>query len=138
MTEPLRFREWHDTENLRATIAELRTRLADTEETLRAISAGEVDALVVHGPDGESVFSLAGAERPYRVLIETLPEGALTLTPNGDILYCNGAFARMVGVPLQHVLGRPLAEFVPAGSREALRVALARALDVSVRVETVL
>jgi hypothetical protein len=41
---------------------ELQRRLAEAEQTLEAIRHGEVDALVVAGPQGEQVFSLSGAE----------------------------------------------------------------------------
>src|SRR4026207_848447 len=52
--------------------ADLRARLDEAEDTLRAIRAGEVDALVVSSVDGEQIFTLKGAELPYRVLIEDM------------------------------------------------------------------
>jgi len=54
---------------------ELRRRLREAEETLNAIRDGEVDALVASGPSGEKVFTLEGAEHPYRVLVESMNEG---------------------------------------------------------------
>ena len=42
-------------------IAVLRARLAEAEETLRAIRAGETDAVVVSGKRGQQVFTLEGA-----------------------------------------------------------------------------
>jgi PAS domain S-box-containing protein len=77
--------------------AELRLRLDEAEETLRAIRQGEVDALVVSGPGGDQIYTLQGAEHPYRVLVESINEGALTLTERGTIIYCNEAFAGMSG-----------------------------------------
>ena len=68
--------------------------LQEAEETLDAIRSGEVDALVVAGPEGERVFTLRGAEHPYRVMVESMNEGAISLALDGTILYCNGAFAR--------------------------------------------
>ncbi len=64
-------------------LAELRARLAEAEETLRAIRTGEVDAVMVAGKEGTQVFTLEGAEHAYRVLIESMNEGALTLTADG-------------------------------------------------------
>ncbi len=64
-------------------IAELRQRLAGAEEALRAIRAGEVDSVVVAGKLGPQVFTLKGAEHSYRVLIESMNEGAVTLTTYG-------------------------------------------------------
>ena len=88
-----------------AELAELRARLADAEETLRAIRSGEVDSVMVAGKEGSQVFTLDGAEHAYRVLIESMNEGALTLTADGTILYANQCFARMIKRPLEQVLG---------------------------------
>ena len=77
-------------------IEDLRMRLEEAEETLRAIRKGEVDALVVSGPQGDQVYTLKGAEQPYRVYVETMNEGAVTLGPDGTILYCNNRFAELL------------------------------------------
>ena len=77
-------------------LVDLRARLADTLETLRAIRANEVDTVVVAGKQGDQVFTLQGAEHAYRVLIESMNEGALTLTVDKTILYANQCFAKMV------------------------------------------
>jgi len=42
----------------------------ETEETLRAILSGEVDGLVVSTPEGDRVFTLSGADYPYRIMVE--------------------------------------------------------------------
>ena len=91
-----------------AELAELRARLADAEETLRAIRSGEVDSVMVAGKEGSQVFTLDGAEHAYRVLIESMNEGALTLTADQTILYANQCFARMVKCPLEQVIGQAL------------------------------
>ena len=41
--------------NAQQRIAELTARLEEAEETLRAVSAGEIDAFIVQGPQGEQV-----------------------------------------------------------------------------------
>ena len=87
--------------------------MQEAEETLDAIRSGEVDALVVSGPSGEKVFTLEGAEHPYRVLVESMNEGAISLSLDGTILYCNAAFARLIECPLDRIMGRDLSEFVP-------------------------
>jgi two-component system, NarL family, sensor kinase len=102
-------------------LAELRARLADTEETLRAIRSGEVDAVVVAGKQGPQVFTLQGAEHAYRVLIESMNEGALTLTADKMILYANQCFARMVKCPLEQVVGHSFRRFLSAEDRATLR-----------------
>src|SRR5580658_4535185 len=107
--------------SVRLELEELRQRLQETEETLEAIRSGEVDALVVSGPSGEKVFTLEGAEHPYRVLVESMNEGAISLSRDCIILYCNSAFARMVNVPLDQIRGREVCEFVPPKEHEALK-----------------
>jgi PAS domain S-box-containing protein len=122
----------------RLEIEELRQRLQETEETLDAIRSGEVDALVVSGPDGEKVFTLQGAEHPYRVLIESMNEGAISLSKDGTVLYCNSAFARMIGVALDQIMGHDFSDFVPEGKRDALKRLIAQGCRESVRAEMTL
>jgi PAS domain S-box-containing protein len=116
----------------------LRRRLQEAEETLNAIREGEVDALVVSGPAGEKVFTLEGAEHPYRVLVESMNEGAISLSEEGVILYCNSAFARMVGVPLDQTMGRELREFVRFEERDSLQRMIKQVSHEDVRAEMTL
>ncbi len=108
-------------------LAELRARLAEANETLRAIRTGEVDAVVIAGKQGPQVFTLQGAEHAYRVLIESINEGALTLADDKTILYANQRFARMVKCPLEQVTGGSFHRFLSAADRTALRSLLKRA-----------
>jgi len=87
-------------------------RRAEAEETLEAIRTGQVDALVVGGPAGDQVYTLEGADRSYRLLVETVNAGAATLGPDGVILYANRQLARMLGVSLETLMGTPLDRFV--------------------------
>jgi PAS domain S-box-containing protein len=91
---------------------ELRRRLAEAEETLRALRSGEVDALVVDGESGPQVFTLKDAAEPYRLLVEQMREGALTLSQEGGILYCNEAFAAIAGEAAPHVIGSSILDFI--------------------------
>ncbi|HZL43693.1 MAG TPA: ATP-binding protein [Verrucomicrobiae bacterium] len=108
-------------------LAKLRARLADAEETLRAIRTGEVDTVVVAGKQGPQVFTLQGAGHAYRVLIESMNEGALTLTADKMILYANQRFAKMVKCPLEQVAGNSFRRFLSAADRAILRPLLKRA-----------
>ena len=72
---------------------------------LRAIRGGEVDAIVVDGGGGAAVYTLKGAADPYRLLVEQMSEGALTISSEGVILYCNAAFARIVDRPRERLVG---------------------------------
>jgi PAS domain S-box-containing protein len=93
-------------------IEDLRIRLEEAEETLRAIRKGEVDALVVSGPQGDQVYTLKGAEQPYRVYVETMNEGAVTLGPDGTILYCNNRFGELVKEPIERIIGSKIVRFI--------------------------
>jgi PAS domain S-box-containing protein len=104
----------------------LRLRLAVAEETLRAIRGGEVDAVVVSGKRGDRVFTLAGAEQAYRVLIESMNEGALALTADKMILYANHCFAKLVKCPLEQVIGGSFRRFISGEDQTALRRLLKR------------
>ena len=80
-------------------------RIVELEETLRAIRMGEVDALLVSSPEGDQVFTLQGAEHPYRVLVESIDEGAAILSEDGTVLYSNQSFAKFFGVTLERFIG---------------------------------
>jgi signal transduction histidine kinase/ActR/RegA family two-component response regulator len=103
------------------TIDGLRARLAEAEETLRAIRSGEVDAIVVSGANGARVFTLEGADTPYRILVEEMSEGALTIATDGLILYANRRFAKMLDVPLSKVTGSSLLQWVDERARPAMQ-----------------
>ncbi len=85
---------------------------------LRAIHASEVDALVVADPQGPKVFTLKSVDRLYRILFETISEGALTLATDGTILYCNRHFANMVESPLNDILGCAFQKFIAPADQE--------------------
>ncbi|HET9805253.1 MAG TPA: ATP-binding protein [Candidatus Acidoferrum sp.] len=93
-------------------IAELEARLAEAEETLQAIRTGQVDALVVSGPDGDQIFALEGADHAYRILVEEMQEGAVTLDPDGLILYANRQFAAMMKTPVESIVGCNIRHFL--------------------------
>src|ERR1700749_3215664 len=80
---------------------DLQERVAELEETLRAIRSGEVDAVVVSADKGDQVFTLQGAEHPYRLLVETIDEGAATLSNDGTVLYSNQSFATIFDAQLE-------------------------------------
>jgi PAS domain S-box-containing protein len=83
----------------------VRLELAHMEETLRAIRGCEVDALFVAGAAGQRLFTLHGADRAYRMLIEEMGEGAITLTSEGVVAYANRRFSELLARPLGEVIG---------------------------------
>ena len=103
----------------------LEERLSEAEETLRAIRAGEIDALIVQAPAGEQVYTLRNADYPYRTLVEQMQDGAAILTPEGDIIYCNQSLARLISIPLQEVIGAPVTRYFEGDARKLLDSLLA-------------
>jgi PAS domain S-box-containing protein len=109
---------------LQAENEELRLRLGEAEETLRAIRSGEVDAIVVSGPQGEQIFTLEGPEHPYRVLVESMNEGAITLAGDGTVFYCNSRLAAMLRLPLERIIGTPFSTYMEPSDRKVFAAML--------------
>ena len=116
----------------------IKAQLAEAVETLEAIRSGAVDALVVHGPRGEQVFTLKGADQVYRAIVEAMNEGAVSVNPDQTVLYCNKRFAEIVKMPLEGIAGLPFANFVPRADEPRLREFLKKSLKERGTLETVL
>src|SRR5580700_7022845 len=90
----------------------LRLRLDEAEAIVEAIRNGIVDAVVVHSTPGESVYTLEGADRPYRLLVEAMQQGVAVLNPEGAILYCNPCLADLLKTSVEKVTGCMVDGFV--------------------------
>ena len=101
--------------------AELRRRLEETEETLRAIQEYMVDAFVVNRDEIVQVVTLNGSEIPYRMMVESMNEGAITLIPDGTIFYCNACFGRMVRREPEALIGTSFHDLVLPHQRDKLK-----------------
>ena len=119
--------------DLAAEVERLRARLAEAEETLRAIGTGEADALVVSGMEGDRIQILGAPGRVYRQFIESMGEGTATLSARGEILSCNAGLARTLEQPLELVLGSAMREHVAPEDRNILEDVIARAGQASRR-----
>jgi len=120
-------------QELRRENERLRDELAETREVLAAIRNGEVDALLVAGPQGDRVYTLKGAEHAYRLLVETMTEGAVTLGRDGTILYCNHRFSRMLDLEHGRVMGSSIFDLLKDPDRFAAH--FAQAAENEARVE---
>jgi PAS domain S-box-containing protein len=114
-------------------LAALRARVSEAEDLLRAIGRGEVDAIVRQGPAGDQVFTLEGADRPYRMMVETMAEGALSLTIDGHILYANARFAELIGCDLDQIIGSSITGFVAPRDTARFEESMRRAGDGTAR-----
>lgn len=94
-------------------ITDLRRRLAEAEETLRAIRENEVDALVMRGHLGEEVFSIGGDPESYRTFMEVMEPGAAALDDTGRVLYANSTLTRLLGTSLAQLQGKLFVEALP-------------------------
>lgn len=97
---------------LETEIAELKARLWEAEEIVAAIRNGEVDAVVVGTNAPSAVYTFFGADHPYRVLVEGMREGAVTIARDGTILYANPSFGRIVGRSLSSIFGSSFGGYV--------------------------
>ena len=98
------------------TLADALVRLAEAEDTLRAIGAGEVDAfLVSDGGVDRRVFTLNSADRPYRMFVESMRDGAATVSSRGLVLYVNRRLAELLSCSRETIVGAPLSRFVSGG-----------------------
>ena len=116
-----------DTKALRDRIDELERQLEESQQALEAIRSGQVESLVIEGPNGPRIYSLEWSIYSFRVLVEAISEGALTLGEDGVVLYCNSRFAKMLLVPLEQVMGNPLRRWVSERSLPALEVLMRQA-----------
>ncbi len=86
-------------------VAELKAQLFESNSIIEAIKDGSVDALVLNKDGRHSIYSLESADYTYRVLIEKFGEGALSISEEGLILYCNDYFSKLIGIPANKIIG---------------------------------
>ena len=108
-------------------IERLKSRLAEPEDTLAAIRAGEVDAFVVTEKLGEKVYVLKDAAPPYRLMVEEMKEGAATLDSRQTILYANRRLAELLERSPASLRGSSFRDFVARESVEGWELLLAGA-----------
>ena len=125
-------------DELRAKNKELEQRLAESEQTLNAIRNGEVDAFLISTDTGEQVYTLKGADEPYRIFLEQMNEGAVIISKDSTILYSNQSFARSMRTPLDKVIGDDLLSYIHSSDRSMFRHLLDRSVNGRVRDEMLL
>lgn len=99
-------------EQLAAENSDLRNRLEEATDAINAIRTGQVDALIVNDGDKHQLYTLKTADQTYRVFIEKMNEGAVTVNRDGLILYSNTKFSQMVGMPLEKTIGLHFDSFI--------------------------
>lgn len=124
--------------SLRKQLEELESRYLEAEEALDAIRHGEVDALVIYPDEGEKIYTIQGAETTYRLMVESINEGAATIIEDGTILYCNRRFAEMLTTSLEAIIGTSILKYIPSGSQASFSSLLQRGLMEKCRDESML
>lgn len=110
-------------------VRELRARLDAAENTLHAIRTGSIDALIVSSERGERVLTLSGTDNAYRVFVEAMQEGAVTVTEDGTVLYCNQCFAAMLHSAPETMVGRPVLHLIAPEDHERFEGLFAEAMQ---------
>ena len=105
-------------EALEKQVKDLRQQLEDANDTIEAIRTGQIDALVVKDNKGHQLYTLKTADQTYRVFIEKMKEGAVTLNRKGVILYSNSRFASMLNLPLTKIIGSYFKDYVAPSGKE--------------------
>ena len=111
-------------EELRAENERLTQKLSELEETVRAIQDGTVDAFVLGQESDQRIYTLAGADRPYRLFVEGMQQGAATLYVDRTIAFSNQQLADLLKVPYSRMVGVALDDFVADESRSTYETLL--------------
>ena len=110
-------------------IEELEAQVTESHEIIDAIRKGEVDAFVVKNEDTHELYTLKSADKSYRVFIEQMNEGALTINEQNTIIYSNSRFAKQLNLPLEKVIGFDLLQLMPPAFMDTVSTLLARARE---------
>ncbi len=106
-------------------LAELRIQLFEANCIIEAIKEGSIDALVVSKAGTSNIYSLESADFTYRILVEKSGEGALSISANGLVLYCNERFGEMAGLPVSQIIGTYFNSYIDSvGKFQQLKTAL--------------
>ncbi len=110
-----------ENERLKKERSALQQQLREAKESIDAIRTGSIDALVIADKKDLRVLTEKTADKTYRILIEKMHEGAVTLNEDGTIIYCNSYFANLVNLPLQKVTGTEFKKFIDETSKEKIK-----------------
>lgn len=102
----------------------LHRQLREARDSISGIKSGNIDALVIANEENIRVYTEKTADKPYRILIEKMHEGAVTVNRDGIILYCNSYFANMLNLPLQKVIGTMFKNYIDTSSKKGFEALL--------------
>jgi PAS domain S-box-containing protein len=98
-------------------VNELTAKLQESNEIIDSIRRGEVDAFIVQNNGKSEIYTLRSADKAYRLFIEKMNQGAVTLGADGVVLYANSSLAALVDIPLEQVIGHLFVDLIPDTQR---------------------
>lgn len=99
----------------------LQSQLIEAHEIIDAIRGGEVDAFIIKNEDKNELYTLKSADKAYRIFIEKMNDGALTINKDGIILYSNSSFADLIDIPLVNITGFLFLNFIPDAYKNVVK-----------------
>ncbi|MFZ5449790.1 MAG: PAS domain S-box protein [Thermodesulfobacteriota bacterium] len=120
-------------EKLLAELTEVRRRLAEANELIRAICQVKEDSPVISGPPGDEVHPLIYTLRQQlgvqEALMDTIPNPIFYKSLEEEVLGCNQAFADMVGKPKAEIINQSIQDLFPADLAAVYRQKDAELID---------
>lgn len=95
-------------------------QISDLRHTLESIRGGGVDAVVLGEPGSEEIHALVSTDRPSRLIIEDMQEGALTVSSRGVVLFANRSAGSMLGSAPHDLVGRAATDLFALDSKAAV------------------
>jgi signal transduction histidine kinase len=110
-------------------IEELDAQVAESHEIIDAIRRGEVDAFIVKNGGDHELYTLKSADKSYRVFIEQMNEGAISINEENVILYGNPRAAEIFRIKMEGMIGFNLFDFIPATETNTVTKLVKQAWD---------
>ncbi|RYY55968.1 MAG: PAS domain S-box protein [Chitinophagaceae bacterium] len=110
-------------------------QLEEARDTIHAIHSGEVDALVIRSEGNTQLYTLKGSDETYRIIIEQMTEGAMTLDREGLVVYSNSRCATMISTSIERVTGQLFRSFVTPTDKALFDRLFAEAWETPVKAE---
>jgi PAS domain S-box-containing protein len=108
-----------DNVRLQRTVEEVKSRLSEPEEIIRAIREGEVEALVVQEQGQEEIYAVQRYESVYRELVEhSLPYGVWLADAAGRLVYVSRQFLQWMETDLAEMREKGQFHFLPEEYRQ--------------------
>ena len=113
----------------------LQKQLREAKKSYAAGKTENIDALVRSDKNKLKIYTEIASDKTYRVLVEKMHEGAVTVDKEGTILYANFYFSNMVKFPLQKITGTKFTSFIAHSSAESLDSLLTQGWEKAVKGE---